>query len=348
MKASPAQLVWRGFEGTSLPGWLASEIASGRCSGVVLFSRNVEHPRQTWELCRALNEARTPIAVAVDQEGGRVARLREPHFTRFPPARTMASHGTSDRLEALGRAMGLEMRAVGINLDFAPVVDVEDSLAGVIGDRSFGGDPEEAAHLAMSWLAGLQSTGVVGCVKHYPGHGGASCDSHVDLPTVGGDEARLAQTHLAPFRTAVRRGVRAIMAGHLIVPWVDPHWPASMSPALLREMLRSDMGYAGIIVSDDLEMGAILGKATVGEAAVRCVAAGCDAVLVCTSRERQEQAVSALCREAETTEAFGRMVERSTARIEKLLAGLEPPPEEFDPARLRSEAILGLVGPSQG
>jgi beta-N-acetylhexosaminidase len=322
LKPSAEQLVWRGFDGTALPDWLADEIAKGRCGGIVLFARNIETPHQVSALCRQARAAsgdRGPFAISVDQEGGRVARLREPHFRNFPPARQM---DTAD-LQAIGRAMGEQMASVGINLDFAPVLDVQESLEGVIGARSFGGDPDLVARRALAWLEGLELAGVAGCVKHFPGHGDGSCDSHVDLPIA---DRRTRERHLPPFARAVEAGVRAVMVGHLMVESLDPDLPATLSNRIVSGVLRQQMGFDGVVFTDDMQMGAITRGWGIGEAAVMAVRAGCDALLVCSDRQMQDQAADALRQEASSSAAFATMIEGCVQRSRRLSLSLSDPP----------------------
>ncbi len=344
MNHHPGQLIWRGFDGTRLPGWLAALIEQGRCGGIVLFGRNVEDPGQVLDLAREACARRSGVLpVAVDQEGGRVARLREPHFTAFPPARTVARAPRAS-IEAAGRAMGAEMAAAGINVDFAPVMDVQEGTDGVIGDRAFAGDPERVARAALAWLSGLESAGVAGCVKHFPGHGDASCDSHVDLPRADGDMDRLVTRHLPPFRAACAAGVRAVMVAHLLVPGADPRRPSSLAPAIVDTLLRGTLGFDGLVVTDDLEMGAVTRRHAVGEAAVLAVEAGCDALLVCATRELQEEAVDALDRQAASSPAFRNRLEQSAARLERFSSSLSPPPRSLRPGLLRCQAHLEAAG----
>jgi beta-N-acetylhexosaminidase len=337
-------LIWRGFADARVPSWLRDLIRVGRCSGVVLFGRNVESPEQVHGIsleASASFQGPGALPVAVDQEGGRVARLGEPHFTTFPPARVMAQ-APYERLVEAGRAMGEEMSACGINVDFAPVVDVQDGNDGVIGDRAFSGDPDSASMSALAWLEGLESSGVAGCVKHFPGHGDASCDSHVDLPRADGGLERIRAHHLRPFAAAISARVRAVMVAHLLVPDIDPDRPASLSPALVDGLLRSEMGFEGLAVTDDLEMGAVTRRLSVAEAAVMAVEAGCDALLVCESRDRQEEAVEALVREAERSAAFRARIARSASRLDRFALSLRPP-GEYQPGLVRSDDHLRIA-----
>jgi beta-N-acetylhexosaminidase len=341
LTTNAAQLVWRGFDGTVLPTWLSRLVEAGRCSGLVLFARNVEHPAQVHALAASAQRAAggVPFPVAVDQEGGRVQRLREPHFTRFPAARVAAELG-ADHVREVGRAMGEELRAAGVNLDFAPVADVQSGVGGVIGDRSFGGDPHTVTRAALAWLEGLEGASVAGCAKHFPGHGDASCDSHEDLPAAHEDDAR----HLPPFGALVEAGVRSVMVGHLLARSVDAERPATLSARWVGERLRRACGFGGVVFTDDLEMGAITRRWPVDEAAVLAVEAGCDALLVCTRRESQDAAAEALVREAERSAAFARRVRRSAERIGRLRATLSGPAAAFDPSALRTAEHLRLAG----
>jgi len=340
-------MIWRGFEGTDLPAWLESLVRAGECGGIVIFGRNVDEPRQVWETAQraaAAHGGPGAVVLAADQEGGRVARLAHPHFTAFPAARALASAPTPDLVRAAGRALGEEMAAVGLNLDLAPVLDVQEGTTGVIGDRSFGADPATVSRAALAWLAGLESAGIAGCAKHFPGHGNASCDSHVDLPLADGGLERIRERHLPPFRDAVQAGVRAVMAAHVLVPDLDPDRPASLSPAAIDGLLRGELGFGGVVVTDDLEMGAVSRGLAVADAALMAVRAGCDAILVCTSRDLQDEACAALAREADRSPAFRARIERSLARLDALASTLGRPPGAFDPSRIRSPEHLAIAG----
>jgi beta-N-acetylhexosaminidase len=224
-----------------------------------------------------------PLWVSVDQEGGRVARLRSP-FTEWPPMATIGRSGDPRLAERFARAMAAELKAVGINLDFAPVLDVHTNAANpVIGDRALSGKAEEVARLGSAIIRGLQGEGVAACGKHFPGHGDTSADSHLELPLVEHPIERLRQVEFLPFKAAIEAGVAAIMTAHLFLPALDEDRPATLSRRVVSTLLREELKFDGLIATDDLEMKAIAGRYAVPSAAVLAVEAGCDALLVCGS-----------------------------------------------------------------
>ncbi|MGO9835138.1 MAG: beta-N-acetylhexosaminidase [Polyangiaceae bacterium] len=308
-------LVIGGFAGTSLPQSFARALRERRRGGAIFFRPNVEGgPVQVAALAREVHAA-SPDAplVGVDQEGGRVARLRAP-LLEVPPMRTVASWGDAGLAERIAHAVGAELGALGFTIDFAPVLDVNTCAENpVIGDRAFGDDPGTCARYGTAWIRGLQSAGVLACAKHFPGHGGTSKDSHVDMPVVERAAASIESVELAPFRAAVAAGVASMMTAHVMYPALDEKHPATLSDAICSR-LRAKIGFAGMLVSDDLEMQAIAARWSIEEAAVQAVSAGCDALLVCWSDEKQERAVDALVREAERSDAFRARCEEACAR----------------------------------
>jgi beta-N-acetylhexosaminidase len=263
--------------------------------GIILFKRNIESPEQTYELIRELKSLRKePLWVSVDQEGGRVQRLRAP-LTDFPPMRAVGAAGEAIA-EAVGAQLALELKAVGFDLDFAPVVDVDSNPANpVIADRAFAGDAKSVSRLATAFIHGLQKNGVQGCAKHFPGHGDTHEDSHLELPSLPHTLDRLREVEWPPFAAAAKAGVASIMTAHVMFPALDAEWPATLSPAIL-SALRNELGFRGPVISDDLEMNAIAERYSIPDAAVQAVRAGCDALLVCHQRERVQGVVAALAR----------------------------------------------------
>ncbi len=274
--------------------------------------------------------------VGIDQEGGRVARLRAP-LLDVPPMRTVASWGDAAFAERIAHGVGAELAALGITIDFAPVLDVNTCPENpVIGDRAFGTDAATCATFGVAWIRGLQSAGVLACGKHFPGHGDTSKDSHVDLPVVHQPRERIESVELVPFRAAAAAGVATLMTAHVVYPALDPARPATLSRAVCTD-LREAIGFRGLLISDDLEMSAIAARMSVEEAAVQAVAAGCDALLVCWSDDKQERAVEALVREAERSAAFRQRCEEACAR------GLEA--RRRSTARpLDADAVARIVG----
>jgi beta-N-acetylhexosaminidase len=326
-----------GFEGKTVPLRLSRWLREGTVAGVVLFSRNVETPRQVRDLCREIRSVagrgRPAPLIAIDQEGGRVQRLTEPGFTRFPPARcysTLCCHAER-AAEAVAEAIAEELRAVGMDINFAPVLDVDSNPENpVIGDRALSNDPSLSARLGVSFFRGTLSRGVIPVGKHFPGHGATDADSHETLPVVRSAGKTLLSRDLHPFRRAIRAGIPALMTAHVLYPALDKEFPATLSEKILGSLLRRQLRFRGVVFSDALEMKAITGRFGVGDAAVRAVSAGCDVVMVCRGEKAQEEAVEAIARAHADDREFRKSVSASTRRVSRLrerlsLAG-DPPP----------------------
>lgn len=324
------ELLIFGFEGTQAPPALLERIAAGRAAGMILFARNLGTLDEIAALTGALQAATPagapPLLVSVDQEGGRVQRIKEP-LTVWPPMARVAEKGDLAYTEAVGRAMGRELLALGFNVDWAPVLDVHTNPANpIIGDRAFGRDPATAAAQALAFWRGLEAAGVRGCGKHFPGHGDTATDSHLELPRVDGDLARLRATELYPFSRAAEAGVPMWMTAHVVYPAVDAA-PATMSSRWLEGIARQELGFSGVLVSDDLDMKAVAARWSTKETARRAVAAGCDALLVCRDARVQLEAEAAL-EEAATDPALRPRLEEAAARLAALRATLRRGGEE--------------------
>ncbi len=312
--------------------------------GVVLFGRNVESPEQVLDLATSIAGlgGEAPAWVSVDQEGGRVARLKAP-FTVWPPMATLGRAPSPELATRFAGALARELRAVGVSLDFAPVLDLNTNPANpVIGDRALSADAATAATLGAAIVTALQAAGVAACGKHFPGHGDTTVDSHVDLPVVDHGPDRLRAVEFEPFRAAIAAGVAFIMTAHVVVPSLDESRPATLSPQVLR-LLRDELGFHGVIASDDLDMQAIARTWTPPEAAVAAAAAGCDALLVCSGDVNVQAA---------TLEALVKAVESGAlplARVDDALARLARAKTRFlgrpqAPLRERLRAWRGVVG----
>lgn len=278
--------------------WLTAEdrqlLRQPEVGGVILFARNIDHPSQVRELCAAIRGVRPDMLLAVDQEGGRVQRLRQ-GFVKLPPMRAIAERDNA--LELAGRCgwvMATEVLAAGLDFSFAPVLDLDHQRSAVVGTRAFESDPERAAQLCGAFIAGMRRAGMAATGKHFPGHGWAEADSHVAIPL---DERSLDQIRahdLIPFARLAGQ-LAAVMPAHVIYPQVD-NQPAGFSRFWLQEVLRKELGFTGVIFSDDLSMA---GAHVVGDAAARIEAAlvaGCDMGLVCNDRAAAEVALMALQR----------------------------------------------------
>lgn len=317
-----------GFDGPAPTAELCSIAREFSLGGVVYFARNVEEPAQvaeaSWRLAGLGGEL--PAWVAVDQEGGRVARFRE-GFTRWPAAATLGRSGDEGLARRFARALAAELSAVGVTLNFAPVLDVLTNPANpAIGDRALAGDAPTVARLGAAIIEELQAAGVAACGKHFPGHGETTVDSHHDLPVVEADPDRLRAVEFEPFRRAIDAGVASLMTCHVLVPAVDETRPATLSPAIVTDLLRGELAWSGLVFTDDMEMKAIAGKMAVPDAAVAAVAAGCDAVLVCSANHDLQVA---------TVEALIRAVEQGVLpykRVEDAIAHQRAAKERFLPA----------------
>jgi len=296
MDAKIGQLFMVGIPGPSLDEGTMRLIRDHHIGGVILFSRNIEDPYQLATLCRDMQRAAMtyqgqPLLLAVDQEGGRIARLTPP-FTQFPGNSEIGRDAHPDeKAVEFGRVTAKEMKLVGLNMDLAPVVDIrkgepEKHLRG----RVFGDDPDVVGRLGSAVIRGLQENGVMAVAKHFPGLGQAEMDPHAELPTIDLGLDSIEKEHMLPFRRAISAGVIGIMTSHAVYPALDPECSATLSQSILTGILRDRMEYDGLILSDDLEMGAIAKKWGVPNGASRAFAAGVDVLLVC-----KEQRLIAKC-----------------------------------------------------
>jgi beta-N-acetylhexosaminidase len=296
------QLFMLGFAGTTVSDELASLITRYRPGGAILFRRNLESPEQIVTLTNGLQvlSPESPLFISIDQEGGRVSRLPA-GFTIFPPCAALGRCDSTELAYQAAAATAKELRAVGINMNMAPVLDVDTNPHNpIIGDRAFSRDPEQVARLGAAVMAGLHDHRVIACGKHFPGHGDTSTDSHVELPVVTAPAERLRAVELYPFRYAVERGLQTIMTAHVRYPALDAQVPATLSRPILTGLLRDELRFTGLILTDDLEMRAIVDHYGIGDAAVRAVQAGVDMLLVCEDRARAVEAMVALHRAVET------------------------------------------------
>jgi beta-N-acetylhexosaminidase len=270
--------------------------------GIVLFARNVESPEQVAELAWDAQSlaGEIPLWVSVDQEGGRVARLKSP-FTVWPPMITLGRSGDTQLAARFARSLAAELKAVGITLDYTPVLDIHTNPKNpVIGDRALADRAEDVARLGRVLIETLQAEGIAACGKHFPGHGDTSTDSHHELPLIEHGPDRLDAIELVPFRAAIEAGVAAIMTAHILIPSIDEDNPATLSSRIVTDLLRQKLGFGGLVLSDDLDMRAISARRGIPEATVAAIIAGCDAVLMCgAAQEPQAAALEAIIRAVE-------------------------------------------------
>ncbi len=314
------QLFMVGFLGTSVTPDLASFIKEYKPGGVILFSRNLESVEQMVDLTNGLQACspHSPLLISIDQEGGRVSRLPK-GFTIFPPCDLLGRCNSTEMAYAAAATIAKELRAVGVNMNMAPVLDVNSNPDNpVIGDRAFGTTPDVVCELGMATAAGLQDNMVVACGKHFPGHGDTSVDSHKELPVVEASRKRLETVEFPSFRRAVTQGVASLMTAHVLYRALDPELPATLSPAIITNFLRQELHYDGVVLTDDLEMHAIIDHYGVEDAAVRAVLAGCDVLLICKDRDREVAAFEAVEQAVEVGTISPERLNLSVARIARL------------------------------
>jgi beta-N-acetylhexosaminidase len=315
------QLLVGSFTGAEIPVELRSFAREFSIGGVTLFKRNVQDPEQVREVALQIEELdpELPPWVAVDQEGGRVARLKRP-FTEWPPMITLGRSGSLDLAQRFARALAAELAAVGITLDFAPVLDVLTNARNpAIGDRALADDADRVAELGRVIVTELQAGTVAACGKHFPGHGDTSVDSHHDLPVVEHPPDRLRALELRPFEAAIAAGVASLITAHVLVPALDDERPATLSRRIVTEILREELRFDGVVYTDDIEMKAIAARWPVPEACVQAIEAGCDGVLICSGNvELQAAAAEALIRAAESERLSWSRLEDSLARHRRM------------------------------
>jgi beta-N-acetylhexosaminidase len=285
-----------GFVGTTPPAWLRRRLANG-LGGVTLFSRNIVDPAQVTALTAALRAENPDVVIAVDEEAGDVTRLESRTGSSRPGNLALGAVDDPELTEAVARDLGHELAAVGITLNYAPDADVNSNADNpVIGVRSFGADPALVARHTAAWVRGLQSAGVAACAKHFPGHGNTSVDSHHAAPMIEASRAELFAVELRPFQAAVEAGVQSIMSAHLFVPAIDPDFPATLSRRLLTDLVRGELGFDGVIVTDGIEMAAVSRPYGLTGTAVRALVAGAD--VICVGGETADEQTAIELRDA--------------------------------------------------
>jgi beta-N-acetylhexosaminidase len=307
-----------GFHGSSLPremrGLLAQELG-----GVAIYPRNFSSVESFAALTKEIRAAAArPVLIGVDAEGGTRFSLPEP-FTQWPSPAELGALGDADAVQSVARTIGRELAAVGCNLNFAPMLDLHVNPASPVTQvRSYGADPNAVGRMGAAYVRGLKEAGVFGCAKHFPGHGDAQVDPHEDLPVFHGTQERLANCELVPFRAAIAEGVRTVMTAHILLPKIDSAEPASLSRKILTGILREQMKFEGLILADDLGMGAIARRHAPSEAGILTFAAGADVAMFCHDTEICRQAMTAVARAMETNELLREEWEAAGERINRV------------------------------
>jgi beta-N-acetylhexosaminidase len=326
------QMLWFGWQGDTPEAALTVSsharalLEDFQVGGIILMGRNIRDPRQVAGLTTELQAALpVPLFTGIDQEGGKVVRLPLPGLT-FAGNMALGAIGDPQAVTSVTAAIGEQLACMGLSVNFAPVLDVNNNPANpVIGVRSFGENPQGVAELGVAALQGFEQARVIACCKHFPGHGDTAVDSHLDLPVQPADRSRLEAVELVPFRAAIAAGTPLLMTAHICFPALDDRWPATISRAILTEMLRGELGYEGVVVTDCLEMSGIAHFFGVEEAALAAIEAGADCLLVCHTLETQRRIHRALLAAAREGRLPAARIEASVERILRLKAeyGLE-------------------------
>lgn len=288
-----------GLAGLTLSAEEKAFITANNIGGVILFARNVKSPTQVLDLCKEIQGLRTktagqsPFFISIDMEGGRVARMKEP-LTVWPPLKYLGDLDSPAASFQFAFSMGHELRACGINLDYAPVLDVFTNPKNtVIGDRSISSDPEMVAKHASALVRGYLKAGIIPCGKHFPGHGNTIIDSHLDLPVEEANLDRLNEVELIPFKKSFKAGLDLVMTAHILFPKIDPDWPATLSEKFVKNILKDELRYRGLVMTDDLDMKAMAAHYDRRMIPVRALQAGCDLLLYCNEPESPPRAIEA-------------------------------------------------------
>lgn len=310
-----------GVEGASANEKLKQSIATLKPGGIILFRDNIKDPEQLLSFTNALkaaNNGRTPLFISIDEEGGRISRMPK-QLPGMPSAMSLGELDDPAFTYVAGRLLAEKIKTFGFNMDFAPVLDILSNPKNtVIGDRAFGTDPLSVAEHGIQMMKGIRDEGVIAVVKHFPGHGDTEVDSHYGLPAVTHGMERLEGFELVPFRKALDEDADAVMVAHIVVGSLDPDLPASLSGPVITGLLRDKMGFDGVVITDDMTMGAIMENFDIGDAAVQSILAGSDIILVCHGYDKQKAAMDALKKAVGTGTVDEARIDRSVARILRL------------------------------
>ncbi|OLS02818.1 beta-N-acetylhexosaminidase [Tissierella creatinophila] len=289
LKEKIGQLLVVGFEGTSINSDIENYIENYKVGGFILFSRNIRNADESFKLINDIKEKNTqnsiPLFISIDEEGGGVSRLPK-EFLKLPSAKMIGNANREEISFEYGKVIGVRVKSLGFNLDFAPVLDINSNPKNpVIGDRSFGDTEKIVSKNGISVVKGLKEEGLISAVKHFPGHGDTSVDSHKNLPVVYKTKDELKDLELIPFKKAIKEDIDAIMVAHILYKDIDKDYPATMSKSIIEKLLREDLSFKGVVMSDDMTMGAIIKTYSLEEASVKFLKSGGDILLICHGRD---------------------------------------------------------------
>jgi beta-N-acetylhexosaminidase len=316
------QMVMVGLDGYAIDDSARMMIESYYVGGFVLFGHNIKSSEQLLNLINSLKKSnsknKTPLFLSVDEEGGRVSRMHD-EFKKLPANKTIAKVNSVEFSYKIGSILAEEVKSFGFNMNFAPVLDINSNPQNpVIGDRSFGSDEKIVSELGVQTMKGIQAGGVISVIKHFPGHGDTSIDSHVNLPFLDNDMDRLKSFELVPFKGAIQNQADAVMVAHILLNKIDPQNPASISKIIITDLLRKQLNFNGLIITDDMTMGAIVKNYDIGDASVKSINAGSDIVLVCHGYDNGIAAIDALKKAVQNGIISEDRINESVYRILKL------------------------------
>jgi beta-N-acetylhexosaminidase len=350
------QLAIIGLDGKTMSKDALAFIQDYHVGGFILFKDNIDSADQTLRLLNQLKESNAddpdsvPLWLSVDQEGGKVSRMPA-EFAKFPTARQIAGNGDTGYTRAVGQALGAELGSLGFNMDFAPVLDINSNPSNpVIGDRAFGSDADTVSAHGLAMMDGISSQGIASVAKHFPGHGDTSVDSHKNLPVVDKSLKELLGFELLPFQEAISNDVDAIMVGHLLMTKLDNEHPASISKAVITDVLRGQLDYDGVVITDDMTMKGLTGGHDIGDAAVDAILAGGDILLVCHEYDLQKKVLDTVIERVKDGTIAQDRLDESVFRILSLKAEYaltDEPIAAVDPADVNA-AVSGLLEPFAG
>ncbi|WP_278549101.1 beta-N-acetylhexosaminidase [Paraclostridium bifermentans] len=314
------QMILSGFNGTDFNGELDTLINDLKVGGVILFSRNIEDSKQLKKLNLDIEEANKniPVFISIDEEGGRVNRLAK-NIKRFESAKSIGDKGDIKYAYENGKEIGKTLKAYKINMNFAPVLDIySNSKNTVIGDRAFGNNEKIVETMGIATMQGLKDEDVIPVIKHFPGHGDTEVDSHIGLPVVEKSIDQLYDFELVPFKKAIESGVDAVMVSHILMKQIDDKNPATLSYNLITEILRNDMKFSNVVITDDMCMKAITNRLSVEEASIKSIKAGSDIILIGSDIGKTKSVIEKIKLEVEANEISEKRIDESVYRILKL------------------------------
>lgn len=343
------QMVMSGVDGYTISDTTIDMIKNYHVGGFIILGENIKSANQLLDLVNSLKTANSgnniPLLLSIDEEGGRIDRMPG-EFKRLPANKDVGKVNNSEFSYKLGSIISEELNSFGFNMDFAPVLDINSNPNNpVIGDRSFGSDPDKVAKLGIMTMKGIGSGKIIPVVKHFPGHGDTSMDSHVGLPSLNHDIKRLEDFELIPFAQAIKSQADAIMVAHILLPKIDPKYPASMSKTIINDILREDLNFDGVVITDDMTMGAVTKNYNIGDAAVKSVNAGSDIILVCHGYDNEVSVVNVLKKAVQNGIITEERVNQSVYRILRLKGKYEinsKTVESIDISRINSK-ITGIL-----